>query len=157
MALAALLEQIWATGLPRTVRVHLCRHAVSVAAGADRRSTSTSAPQPLDDAQGVSDLVKRFGFAGIGEMKRWLSGHSRPDLARRVGKLSKTRNAVAHPDVSLREELLRVLESGAPQQEETHAANTPNRHAESAMLFHIGSDTASTCAEEAGVFTEYCE
>ena len=65
--------------------------------------------------QRMAELVSQFGFTGIGEFKKWLRGLGRSDLASRAGKLTKTRNAVAHPDVHLQDELRTLLETSNPQ------------------------------------------
>lgn len=133
MTLAAVLEQVWKAAIPREVRMHICVRVAQDARVAGRSEASPSDPPTLSNAQSVSHLVSLFGFAGIGTFKKWLRDCGRQDLAARVSRLTKTRNAVAHPDVSLCDELRGLLGTGAARRCELGFAGP--------LHFSIDSDT----------------
>eukprot|EP00413_Alexandrium_margalefii_P027192 CAMPEP_0204574854 /NCGR_PEP_ID=MMETSP0661-20131031/40847_1 /ASSEMBLY_ACC=CAM_ASM_000606 /TAXON_ID=109239 /ORGANISM="Alexandrium margalefi, Strain AMGDE01CS-322" /LENGTH=335 /DNA_ID=CAMNT_0051583423 /DNA_START=38 /DNA_END=1045 /DNA_ORIENTATION=+ len=112
--LATTLEAIWTGGaLPVQERRRLSRFAVASALGIGGSggscsgcSDSGSHAEPVDVIAPVDAIVRHVleaaGMSGhTGDAVRWLRAGDQPLLAKRLQRLSRLRNAQAHPDVGL--------------------------------------------------------
>ncbi|CAK0909659.1 unnamed protein product [Prorocentrum cordatum] len=74
----------------------------------------------VEALDGMQCIFAELGVKGVTQAKEWLRGAGRPDLASRVGKVSKSRNGVAHRDVKLQSEIKEAMGS----MEQMRAAET---------------------------------
>ena len=77
----------------------------------------------------------------ISKVKQALRAHGRADLASRVSRLSKMRNAIAHPDVGLADAVSAALVVGCSAPALSAAPRSDGGVAADAIQYHIGSDT----------------
>ena len=115
--LSSTLEAIWGATIPAAERRWLANVAVGrvqTTKGAGPRETAT-VQEVLDDQQlilhGMAVRAGRKSLA-ISEAKSMLRNAGADQLASRLGKLTKGRNALAHADVGLQQEIFEVMGGG---------------------------------------------
>jgi len=117
--LVSVLDGIWlSSALPLAEKGRLCHRVTSLALGTPTAVLTLSADvvSRLEEVlslatSAVQDQGPRLS---ITQVKHRLRARGRADLAARLSRLSKGRNAAAHPDVSLSCEVWRTLPSSAP-------------------------------------------
>ncbi|MFM7987565.1 MAG: hypothetical protein ACKPKO_50450, partial [Candidatus Fonsibacter sp.] len=78
--------------------------AATLVAAATRGASCAQAYASTPEPDSLAALQVAFATLGVSNASAALGllrQHGRPDLARRVGRLSKTRNGQAHPDTAL--------------------------------------------------------
>ena len=110
LSLQQLLNEIWATALPLSERRRLARQVVTTAAlGNGANSEQAEAKAIYEEL--LDTVGKKAGLEhkpSIVEAKHWLRsrGSNGCRMASRLGKISKLRNLVAHPDPTLLKDIL---------------------------------------------------
>jgi len=108
--LTDVLAQVWATtSMPVSERRRLCHRMASQAMGAVARPDTDGGTLTLleDVLATASELAGTR--VNVATAKHQLRMQGRPDLASRLARVSKGRNAAAHPDVALAMDVRRAL------------------------------------------------
>jgi hypothetical protein len=113
VSLAAVLNDIWTSELPRCDRRYLCLQVV-----ASRQGRGEHQGAHVRDPGAVLQLFERTLLAaksavgqpvGLGKIRHMLIAAGRRDLVQRVTELNRARRATAHPDVGLADEVGEAL------------------------------------------------
>ena len=111
--LTEVIERVWNASIPLAERRRLCRGAVTAAALAPQ-----APPRRADHLERLECVLAAAAESmgqdklSITAVKDALRANGRQDLAARLSKLSKARNAEAHPDVALADHVRGALQGG---------------------------------------------
>lgn len=106
-SLAGILQQIWAASIPLAERRRLMGRAVAHGMALPDKAAESHGPAEEEVLADFESLLIGVGkLAGCGKptvpaAKEWLRAHDGAHLASRLGKASKSRNRVAHPDEAM--------------------------------------------------------